>query len=51
MYLENPHLRLVHGKAGRARVLQEFRQEVIWEAMYTEYSELLKNKGLQLPNP
>lgn len=41
-YLEDPAMRLNHGVAGRARVLREFRQEVIWEAMYEEYSRLLR---------
>lgn len=41
-YIGDPSLRLSHGMAGRARVLREFRQEVIWEALYEEYSRLLR---------
>jgi glycosyltransferase involved in cell wall biosynthesis len=40
-YLDNPGLRHAHGRAGRQRVLREFRQEAIWEAMYREYRQLL----------
>ena len=37
------------GNAGRKRVLREFRQELIWEALMEEYRTLLKKKGLSLP--
>jgi glycosyltransferase involved in cell wall biosynthesis len=40
-YLDDPELRLEHGTAGRERVLREFRQEVLWEALYAEYTRLL----------
>jgi hypothetical protein len=30
-------------------VLQEFRQEVIWEALVDEYRELLRACGLPVP--
>jgi glycosyltransferase involved in cell wall biosynthesis len=40
-YLDDPALRRRHGAAGRERALQLFRQEVIWDALYNEYSRLL----------
>jgi glycosyltransferase involved in cell wall biosynthesis len=39
-YLSDPALRTKHGRVGRERVLREFRQEVIWEAIYETYREL-----------
>ena len=39
-YLDDPDLRRRHGSAGRERVLKEFRQEVIWGALYEEYRRL-----------
>ena len=50
-YLENPGLRRQHGLAGRQRVLREFRQEPLWEALFDEYARLLAEKGLPLPEP
>ena len=47
-YLVNPDLRRKHGQAGRERVLQEFRPEMIWEALYNEYVNLLQKKGPHL---
>lgn len=41
-YLDNPALRQQHGQAGRARVLQLFRQEILWQALYEEYVSLLQ---------
>jgi len=49
-YLRNPELHRRHGQAGRERVLREFRPEVIWEALLSEYIYLLKEKGLPVPN-
>jgi glycosyltransferase involved in cell wall biosynthesis len=49
-YLDDPELREQHGKAGRERVLREFRQEDIWEAIYQEYARLLREKGLAVPS-
>jgi glycosyltransferase involved in cell wall biosynthesis len=50
-YLKDPELRCQHGQAGRDRVLQKFRQEAIWEALYQEYKQLLQGQDLSLPNP
>jgi lipopolysaccharide/colanic/teichoic acid biosynthesis glycosyltransferase len=43
-YLADPELRDRHGRAGRARVLGEFRREIIWEAIHSEYEELLQRR-------
>jgi glycosyltransferase involved in cell wall biosynthesis len=45
-YLDDPELRLLHGAAGRERVLREFRQEALWEALYDVYRRLLKERGI-----
>jgi glycosyltransferase involved in cell wall biosynthesis len=45
-YLDDPDLRVKHGGAGRERVLHEFRQEALWEAILEEYRRLLVRKGL-----
>ncbi len=50
MYLEDPALRRQHGRAGRERVLTEFRQETIWEAIYQEYLRLLQERGVAAPS-
>jgi glycosyltransferase involved in cell wall biosynthesis len=46
VYLDNPELRRRHGDAGCARVRRDFRQEVVWEALYQEYIRLLRERGL-----
>ena len=46
MYLREPELRKQHGAAGRRRVALNFRNEMIWEALYREYVRLLDEKGL-----
>jgi glycosyltransferase involved in cell wall biosynthesis len=51
LYLDDPDLRRRHGFAGRERVLEEFHQEVIWEAIYQEYCRLLQERGIPLPQP
>jgi len=45
-YLENKELLLQHGRAARKRVLRDFQQTAIWEALYHEYMLLLSRKGL-----
>ena len=42
LYLLDSELRRRHGRAGRERVLREFRQEDIWEELYAEYMRLLQ---------
>jgi glycosyltransferase involved in cell wall biosynthesis len=39
------------GLAGRQRVLREFRQERVWDAIAQEYLQLLQAKGLTAPTP
>lgn len=51
LYLNDPELRRQHGQVGRDRVLHEFRQEAIWEAVYQEYLQLLQQQGLSAPSP
>ena len=41
-YLLNPQLRRAHGTTGRQRVLTEFSQEKMWEAVRDEYETLLQ---------
>ena len=45
----NGRLAAALGSAGRERVLREFRQEIIWEALAKEYSRMLQAKGLTVP--
>jgi glycosyltransferase involved in cell wall biosynthesis len=44
-YLEDPELGRRHGAAGRARVLRDFQQKPIWEALATEYRRLLYSRA------
>jgi glycosyltransferase involved in cell wall biosynthesis len=46
MYVGDAALRRTHGEAGRARVVADFRQETIWQAIYDEYVALLSRHGL-----
>ena len=48
-YLRDPALRQAHGRAGRERVLREFRPEAICEGIHREYLSLLRAKGVALP--
>lgn len=41
VYVDDEALRRAHGAAGQARVLTDFRPEVIWEANLTLYRSLL----------
>jgi glycosyltransferase involved in cell wall biosynthesis len=50
-YLADPALRREHGRAGRRRVLRDFRPAGIWEAIFDEYVRLLRARGLPLPRP
>ncbi len=47
-YLQDPERRRSHGRAGRERVLREFRRETIWEALFGEYFEMARRKQLPL---
>ena len=40
-YVADGALRHAHGSAGRQRVLESFQQEVLWEALYARYRELV----------
>ncbi|MBK8166439.1 MAG: glycosyltransferase family 4 protein [bacterium] len=44
-YLDDARLGAEHGAAARARVLAEFRQEVVWDALLLEYRALLSAAG------
>lgn len=48
-YLRDPDMRRSHGRAGRERVLVEFRREAVWEALFEEYLDLARRKQLPLP--
>jgi glycosyltransferase involved in cell wall biosynthesis len=48
-YLADPALRRARGRAGRARVMREFRRELVWEALLAEYGRLLRTRGLPAP--
>jgi glycosyltransferase involved in cell wall biosynthesis len=48
-YLSSPELRRQHGQAGRQRVLRDFEQRVLWEAIYEEYTRLLRDRGCPVP--
>jgi glycosyltransferase involved in cell wall biosynthesis len=50
-YLDNPDLRISHGRAGRERVLRDFRPEPIWEAISEEYARWVTERGLTVPQP
>jgi glycosyltransferase involved in cell wall biosynthesis len=40
-YLVDAQLRTRHGRAGRERVLLDFRPQTVWEALYEHYDRLL----------
>ncbi|MDI6852073.1 MAG: glycosyltransferase family 4 protein [Deltaproteobacteria bacterium] len=46
----DPEKRTKMGRAGRARVLRDFRPEVIWQQLYEHYLDLLKSAQLPLPH-
>lgn len=45
-YLQDAELRTRHGSAARHRVLEEFSQEKVWQAMYQEYLRCLRDNGV-----
>ena len=45
-YFSDATLRSSHGIAGRIRVLREFREKAITEAMFEEYCRLLRDRGI-----
>jgi glycosyltransferase involved in cell wall biosynthesis len=49
-YLNHPELRAAHGTAGRRRVLDRFRQDTVWQALYAEYLDLLQHHGVPIPS-
>jgi glycosyltransferase involved in cell wall biosynthesis len=50
-YREDAELRREHGRAGRARILEHFRQEALWAATADEYRTLLAERGLGESHP
>jgi glycosyltransferase involved in cell wall biosynthesis len=44
-YVADPALRERHGAAARRRVLAEFRQDALWEALAAEYRALLASRS------
>jgi len=48
--LQNRDIAEAMGRTGRARVLREFRQELIWAALAREYTRLLREKSLPVPS-
>ncbi|HEX8552983.1 MAG TPA: glycosyltransferase family 4 protein [Abditibacteriaceae bacterium] len=48
-YLDNPTFRELHGKQGRERIIGEFRQDLVWDALDGLYQNLLRSKSLPLP--
>ena len=51
LVLRDPSLAVALGSAGRERVLREFRQERVWEAIIGEYLQYLQVKGLSVSSP
>jgi glycosyltransferase involved in cell wall biosynthesis len=47
--LSDPELAQRMGRAGRERVIREFRRETIWEALAALYCKLLRQRGLPAP--
>lgn len=42
-YLSDPELCKKHGVAGRQRINKYFKQEIVWEALYNKYRQLLRS--------
>jgi glycosyltransferase involved in cell wall biosynthesis len=51
LVLNDPSLAVALGAAGRERVLRDFRQERVWNAIVREYLQHLQVKGLSVPSP
>ena len=51
LVLKDPSLADALGSAGCERVLREFRQERVWDAIIREYWQHLQAKGLSVPSP
>jgi glycosyltransferase involved in cell wall biosynthesis len=49
MYLANPVLRRQHGAEGQRRVRRDFRQDLIWNALYRQYLRLFQERGIPAP--
>ena len=49
-YIDDPDLRCRHGQAGRARIVRDFRQQTIWDALFQEYMRLLQRVSPQSGN-
>jgi glycosyltransferase involved in cell wall biosynthesis len=51
-YVDDPDRRNAHGRAGRERVLRDFRREPLWEALHGEYQRLLRARlpGSNVPS-
>jgi glycosyltransferase involved in cell wall biosynthesis len=47
-YLADTALRARHGEAARRRVLRDFRQEAIWQAVADEYDGLLAERRVRV---
>lgn len=43
-YIEDPDLRVKHGRAGREWVLEQFQPERVWEALRDEYDVLVAER-------
>jgi lipopolysaccharide/colanic/teichoic acid biosynthesis glycosyltransferase/glycosyltransferase involved in cell wall biosynthesis len=50
-YCDDEELRIRHGQAGRDRVIREFRQERIWNDLYSAYSSLFNKKAKRIAEP
>jgi len=49
--LRHPEVRASMGRAGRERVLRDFRPEDIWQGMYEHYLDLLARKNFKVLRP
>lgn len=49
VYLNDPALRQNHGRAGRRRALSDFSNNVLSDATYREYADLVRSKKLPFP--